>query len=88
MKNIVQPEFIVISRTDKLPLDNNSKPSVDYQSELVAVWSKLVNEDGSGILEKTITHSWGCSCCTQDPEYLARKKKYYKRKSKEDGLSC
>jgi hypothetical protein len=65
------------------PLGCYVASSIDYQNELVAVWSERVKTDTSGILEKTITHSWGCTCCTQDPEYLARKKKYYKRKSKE-----
>lgn len=78
---IVQPEFIVISRSVNCTLDDSSKPCIDYQSGLVAVWSKLVKADGSGILENSIRHGW-CKCCTPDPEYLQSKKKYYyKRKT-------
>jgi hypothetical protein len=65
------------------PLGSDVASSIDYQNELAAVWSERVKTDTTGILEKTIQHSWGCTCCTQDPEYLARKKKYYKRKLKE-----
>jgi hypothetical protein len=63
-------------------LDNYVVSSIDYQSELIAVWSERVKTDTSGILEKTITHSWGCTCCTQDPLYLNRKRNYYKRKTR------
>jgi hypothetical protein len=65
------------------PLGSYVASSIDYQNELAAVWSERVKTDTTGILEKTIQHSWGCTCCTQDSEYLASKKKYYKRKSKE-----
>lgn len=71
-----------------LTLDNNeSQPNtLDYQSELKAVWSERVKTDTSGILENSVLHSWGCRCCTQDPEYLKGKRKYRKRNKKEEAV--
>ena len=59
-----------------------SSTPIDYQNELVAVWSERVKTDTTGI-RKNDPAFLGLQMLYQDPEYLVRKRKYYKRKSKE-----